>query len=58
MNPIDREYMTIEEKIEQAKRLIPLLEDEIENGETRQLFFDLLEAQKKVLARYGTNEQL
>lgn len=54
MNPIDREYMTIEEKIEQAKRLIPLLEDEIENGETRQLFFDLLEAQKKVLAKYRT----
>lgn len=43
------EYLSAEGRINQAKRLIPILEAEIAAGETRQIFFDLLEMHKKYL---------
>lgn len=51
MNPDDKRtaYLSAEGRINQAKRLIPILEAEIAGGETRQIFFDLLEMHKMYL---------
>lgn len=51
MNVEDKrpEYLTPDGKIEQAKRLTPILEAEIAGGEKRQIFFDLLEMHRRYL---------
>jgi hypothetical protein len=47
------EYMTPAEKVEQAHRLIPILEAEIAGGETRSIFTQLLAAQERILKSNG-----
>lgn len=42
-------YLSPAARVEQAKRLIPILEAEIAGGEKRQIFFELLEMHREYL---------
>lgn len=41
MEDMRKSYLTEEQRVAQAKRLLPVVEAEIAGGETRQIFFDI-----------------